>query len=177
MVGESPSFAAQQKFGIGVSLFRMVKTLSMGIGVLPLLIVCVAAKATGGDAANPYQRIVQRNVFGLEPANRTEPNPPARVELLPITLTGVTTILGKKQALMTVQAHPFRSYILGEGESDGDIEVLQIDIEAGAVQLSHRGVSITLTFAKHGPRLPDSAPLVPWSITTRPGYLETKRIL
>ena len=103
--------------------------------VLTSLMLCAGAKAIGADsAANPYQGIVDRNVFGLKP-----PPPPPRPEdnkppAPKITLNGITTILGNKRALMSVQmparppepAKP-QSFFLAEGQRDGDIEVLEIN--------------------------------------------------
>src|SRR5947208_16694459 len=57
-----------------------------------------AAPSSASNAnPNPYQGIVDRNVFGLKPP----PPPPAPPEPpkppVNITLTGITTVLGKKR--------------------------------------------------------------------------------
>src|SRR5882672_6816749 len=97
------------------------------ICVLCVLLLCAGGSATGADSANPYQGIVDRNVFGLKPPPappRPEDNKPP---LPPIILTGITTILGNKRALMNMQmpGKPPQSFILTEGQRDGDIEVLE----------------------------------------------------
>jgi hypothetical protein len=59
------------------------------------------ATTLGSPQTNPYNGIIQRNVFGLKPAPRAEPvsdyaqQPPAR-----IILTGITTILGDSRVLL-----------------------------------------------------------------------------
>jgi len=116
------------------------------------------------ETTNPYQGIVDRNVFGLKPPppppspEDNKPPPP------PITLNGITTLLGKR-ALLTVQmpARPpepakLQSFILAEGQRDSEIEVLEIDEKAGSVKVNEFGTVVTLTFDKNGPKLPNAPP-------------------
>src|SRR5205823_4883306 len=58
-----------------------------------------------------------------------------------ITLTGITTILGNKRALMTVQlpGKPTQSFALAEGERSGGIEVLEINEKIGSVRINRLG--------------------------------------
>ena len=120
-------------------------------------LACLSGGALAMADSNPYQAIVARNVFGLK-----DPPPPAPVvepakPVPKLTLTGITT-LGKTRALMTApaQAKPgelpkgLQSYILGEGERDGAVEVVSIDPAQGIVTLKLAGESVTLWF-------PDSA--------------------
>jgi len=130
--------------------------------VLSTFIVCSAAIAIGADSGNPYQAIVDRNVFGLKP-----PPPPGKpeekkVDLPPITLTGITTILGNKRALMNVQSpgKPPNSLILAEGQREGEIEVLEIDEKAGSVKINQSGTVVSLNFEKNGAKLPAAVPAV-----------------
>ena len=113
-------------------------------------------------AENPYRSIVARNPFSLlppdPPAKAEEPKPPTNVKL-----TGITTMLGSKRALLLVQetgpgAKPEKSVILREGQREGDIEVLEIDEKAGAVTLKNGGILTTLNFEKDGMK---AAPLPP----------------
>jgi hypothetical protein len=119
----------------------------LGIG---LSVTSTTAFAAG---SSPYQGIVDRNVFGLKPpvsANVEEAPPPAPP--LKITLTGITTILGNKRALMSV-AIPNKqpeSYILTEGQRQGEIEVLQINEKAGTVKVKNHGIEQTLDFKTDG---------------------------
>ncbi|HWQ92599.1 MAG TPA: hypothetical protein VN673_13075, partial [Clostridia bacterium] len=140
---------------------RVGKSLLCGAATLAL---CAGAPAITAD--NPYKTIVDRNVFGL----KDPPPPPAAVDTSKpqpskITITGITTILGNKRVLLKTAAAPAKpgeqpkgelSYILTEGQRDGDIEVIQIDELAGSAKISNAGVIETLTFEKNGPKLPNT---------------------
>ncbi|HLP75413.1 MAG TPA: hypothetical protein VK327_00725 [Candidatus Paceibacterota bacterium] len=120
----------------------LIAGLGLGLGVH------AASSATG-----PYQTIMERNVFGLKPPadpkdNLPPPPPPSKV-----VLSGITTLLGNKRALVSV-ALPGKpqpeNYILTEGQREGDIEVLQIDEKAGLVKITNRGIEQTLDFKTDG---------------------------
>src|ERR1051325_6118775 len=126
------------------------------IGSIVALLSCMAANAAAPDApANPYQGIVDRNVFALKP-----PPPPPRPEdnnppPPDIKLTVITTILGNKRVLMNVQmpARPpepakLQPLILTEGQREGEIEVLEIDEVTGTVKVNNFGKEMTLTMDK-----------------------------
>jgi hypothetical protein len=112
------------------------------------LALVTAARADEAASDNPYGAIVSRNVFGLvpiptnPPADTTPPVPP-----LKITPNGIMDIFGSLQALFKV-AEPAKagqpahdeSYVLGEGESQDDIEVTKIDKVAGVVTFNNHGV-------------------------------------
>ena len=118
--------------------------------------------------SNPYQVIVERNPFGLKPVpppvtetNQTVATPPVKV-----VLTGVTSMFGpnsKRVFLeMTEQqpagkpaATPIRA-MLGEGDREGDIEVVSIDIDRSVVRIRNSGAESELTFevAKPAPSTP-----------------------
>ena len=128
-----------------------------------------ANEATSDSPNNPYQSIVDRNVFALKP-----PPPPPDPEAtkpppVKITLTGITTILGKRALLKSPAppgmpgepAKPELSYILAPGQREGDIEVLDIDEVGGNVKLRNAGVEVTLNIDKDGPKLAPSAAAVP----------------
>src|SRR6266849_705060 len=114
-----------------------------------------------------YEAIPERNAFGLRPPPEKPEfdNPPT--QLPKIILTGITTILDNKRALMKVQPAVARpnepakelSLILTEGQREGDIEVLQIDEKAGSVRVRNSGTVMTLTFEKDGAKLPPTAPI------------------
>jgi len=118
---------------------------------------------TAAAATNPYRRICERNVFGLRPppVSHTE-LPPA--PLPKVTLTGITTILRGKRALLKIQ-YPVRpgqpakteTCILGEGQQDGPIEVLEIDEKAAMVKLNNSGTVSMITFEKPNPTPAQSA--------------------
>jgi hypothetical protein len=113
-----------------------------------------------------YRSIPERNVFSLRPppAQPAMTNPVA--PLPKITLTGVTTILGNKRALMKVAPNGLKpadpakelSLILTEGQREGEIEVLQIDEKVGSVKVNNSGTIMLLTFEKDGVKLPAAGP-------------------
>ena len=128
------------------------------------IVFCGTLKATvPGGSGNNYGVIPERNVFGLKQPQAIKETP-AQPQLPKIILTGITTILGNKRALMKTQpthAKPGQhepekeqSFILTEGQREGDIEVLQIDEKAGSVKVNNSGTVMTLTFEKDGAKLP-----------------------
>jgi hypothetical protein len=129
----------------------------MNIRVYPCLSVVVflfAATAIAGTE-NPYQGIVDRNVFGLRPPPPPPSNEPPKPPIPAINLQGITTILGKKMAFMTIQLPPKggepakpTSFMLSEGERDGDIEVVSIDEVAGTVKVNDFGTITNVAFGK-----------------------------
>jgi len=133
------------------------------VGLWASLVLCTAANAATDDPpGNPYQGIVESNIFKLKPP----PPPPDPADNKPpppkITLTGITTILGRKLVLMETPpppgkpgepAKPKQSLILTIGERQGEIEVLEIDEIAGAVKVNNSGNIVTLTFEKDGVKL------------------------
>jgi hypothetical protein len=137
------------------------------------LAICAAAKGVPAVSSetsdNPYQSIVDRNVFSLKPAPAAVDPAEAnnKPQTLKITLTGITTILGNKRVLMKTAPPPGKpgegpktevSYILTEGQREGDIEVMEIDDKAGSVKVNNGGTVQTLTFEKDGAKLPATQP-------------------
>lgn len=126
---------------------------------LATLALCTAANAVTSDSSGtPYQGIVERNVFGLK-APPPPPDPEANKPPPPkILLQGITTILGNKRALFKVAMPPKagepakgeQSFILAEGQRDGDIEVLEIDAVAGTVKVNNYGTITSLNFKDNG---------------------------
>ncbi len=118
--------------------------------------------AGAASSIDPYHEIAARNVFGLRP-------PPARVEPPPaplpqVVLTGITTILGNKRALLKIRfpAQPSRpakeeSCILTEGQRDGPVEVLAINEKTAQVKLDNSGTVCVITFEKLPPTPPPAA--------------------
>src|SRR2546430_361414 len=93
-----------------------------------------ATAATSTSSANPYQGIVDRNVFGLKPPPPPAAPPEAPKPPVNITLTGITTVLGKKRCFITVTTSPKpgapavpTSMMLTEDQRDGEIEISHID--------------------------------------------------
>lgn len=102
---------------------------------------------------NPYNPIVERNVFDLhDPPPPPEPKstnaPPPNIHL-----TGITTILGKKQAYFMVQSAPMggkpaqdKYMTLAEGQRQEMLEVLEINPKSKLVKISNSGNISTITF-------------------------------
>lgn len=128
-----------------------------------------ATSAIPADAlGSPYQGIVDRNVFGLKP-----PPPPPDPELVkPPTpkfdLTGITTISGIKRALLKArpparpgEAAKEQSYMLTEGERQGDVEVVQINELTGIVKVKCGDAVLSLDFTNNAAKAVAAAPPPP----------------
>jgi hypothetical protein len=112
-------------------------------GILAMSAILPAKASVLAD--NPYTSIAQRNVFGLQafvlyhaPAPPVAPPPQ-------IFLTGITTItLGVPEVLFKMQsvANPSKIeyYVLGEGETQDEVKVMQIDTKS----------ELVVTFNNHG---------------------------
>lgn len=116
--------------------------------------VSLAGPAFGG---NPYQCIFERNAFHLRPPEPTNVDS-SHLPLPKVRLTGITTILKGKRALLMVDfpATPRErpkeeSYILAEGQRAGPIEVLAIDERTAHVEVDDSGTITNLTFEKITP--------------------------
>ncbi|MGH8023239.1 MAG: hypothetical protein ACRED1_06645, partial [Limisphaerales bacterium] len=107
-----------------------------------------APAASGAPSANPYESIVARNVFGLNPIPPSAPVEVAKGPPPPkITLTGITTIFGPPEALFKVAGvvrnggrPQDESYIFTEGEEQDDVEVTKIDTDNKMVTFINHGV-------------------------------------
>ena len=141
-------------------LFTQAKAARVLGGILLCPLLACAGPAVSG---NPYRQIAERNVFGLRPPS------PRHVELPPaplpkVVLTGITTILGKKRALLKIQfpAKPAKppkqvSCILTEGQRDGPVEVLEINEKTSQVKVANSGTISLITFEKATPTPPPVA--------------------
>jgi len=130
---------------------RNLMALTLGV-----LIFAGAARASVTDAeSNPYRVISQHSVFGLVPpqpvatTNATD-SPPD------IVLNGIMVIFDRKYALFKLPANKGKSYLLGEGQSDGEIELLSVDDRVGLIKIKNHGVVQTVVLAK--PPAPSVAP-------------------
>jgi hypothetical protein len=148
----------------------------MLICTLASVALCTSGNAVTSDApGNPYQGIVDRNVFGLK--SPPPPDPEANKPPPPkIFLTGITTILGNKRALLKATPPPKpgesakeQSFTLGEGQREGEIEVLEINEKAGSVKVNDYGTITTLDFDKDGVKVAGGIPPAPGGAAARPG--------
>lgn len=128
--------------------------------------------AIADSETEKYSAIVQRNAFNLrtpEPPKPPEPPPPS----VTVKLTGITTILSSKRALLVVQEQgkPSETKMLREGEKEGPVEVVAIDEVAGTVKIINSGKEMTLSFEKDGIK-PPTAPAVPTPVpVAQPGRI------
>ena len=112
---------------------------------------------------NPYQTIIERNPFGLKPPPPPpDPTPPAPVTPpSKVLLTGFTSVSGPPRALLEItEQEPGKGAtthkpILREGERDGSVELISIDMEKGLVKIRNGGIESTVAF--EAPKLTASA--------------------
>jgi len=138
-------------------------------GIAGALVVGAGAIAadTTDSAVNPYQGVVERNVFALKPP----PPPPDPESLKPpapeFQLTGITTIFGNKRALLKSipkagkagqPAEKERSYMLTEGQREDDLQVDRIDEVARTVTVTYAGTVSTLDFTNNAAKMMAVAP-------------------
>ena len=124
--------------------------------VLGVLIFTGAARASVTDAeSNPYRVISQHSVFGLVPS---QPVATTNAMDLPpdVVLNGIMVVFDRKYALFKLPANKGKSYLLGEGQSDGEIELLSVDDRAGVIKIKNHGVVQTVALAK--PPAPSGTP-------------------
>ncbi len=131
---------------------------ALGCACAGLAFYSAVAVTTDLSNNNPYQGIVDRNVFGLKDPPPPPPPPEnAKPAGPPLTLTGVMNILGKDTAFISFQppAKPNEppkptSLMLTAGQREGEIEVLEVDIKGGSAKVSSYGAITNLTFDKNG---------------------------
>jgi hypothetical protein len=137
------------------------------LGAWVLGAVAVAATADIADSpSNPYHSIVVRNVFVLKDPP-PPPEPPSTKPPTPkFVLQGVTTFGGNRAIFKSgpVAGKPGeqpkeQSYMLREGERDGEVEVVRIDTKACIVEIKHAGVAMTLDFTNNAAKVVAAAPM------------------
>ena len=143
------------------------KTVVLALGGV---LLCTGAEAVSSGASSsagagsPYTGIVERNVFNLhDPPKPPDPADLIKKDPLPkLTLTGITTILGKKVTFLTIPATKPggtpQSFMLAEGQAQEEIEVQQIDEKAGVVKVLNHGEAQTLDFEHDGVKTSGAAP-------------------
>ena len=156
------------------------KPLLFGLGGLLL------ATAAWGDVNAPgdssYHVFVERNAFGLKPPPPTLPvtntQPAQKVD---VKFTGITSDRSGKKAWLVVPPPPNNrtqnpQYLsMREQETQGDIQVLEIDDKENTVKIVNAGIPAVLTFKDNGYATPTMAampgnPLMPHGV---PGMLPT----
>jgi hypothetical protein len=131
-----------------------------------------ARAAEPGKEGEPrYKSIVERNVFGLRPpAPPPTPAPPPPPSVA-VKLTGIITVLATKRALLliTEPGKPPESKVIKLGDREGQIEVVEIDENAGTVRIKNGEQEATLNFQDHGVKPPTGpAPTPPPVVAGQP---------
>ncbi len=126
--------------------------------------ICAIHSARAEDAPNPYQAIVERNAFGLKPPPPVVEPPPivAPAPSSKVVLTGIATVFGVKALLEITEQEPgkqpsVRKPILREGERDGSIEVISINVEKSFVKIKNGNIETNVTFDT--PKLAGAGPV------------------
>jgi hypothetical protein len=161
-------------------MFCFVKRhLAKSVCLFALFALSVPALAIAAEdeqaEGHPFKHIVERNVFALKPppppADPNDVPPPPPPTLAKVILTGILNVLGPPRALLEVteteagkQTTP-RKPILREGERDGSIEVLSIDVDKNLVRIKNGSFETNLTFAavqqSGAPGAPGAPPPLP----------------
>lgn len=134
---------------------RAFRLETLGIRLQTTLLSAILLSAVTAPAltdGNPYTAIVGRNTFALKPpAAIAGPLVPPPAPPPNISLQGISTILGRAQALLKVKIAPKppepakeQSLVMDVGQREGDVEVLSIDPASGTVNLSNQGSPLTL---------------------------------
>lgn len=156
----------------------MRQFLKRGSFLVGAILFATASAPVWASVPNRFGQIPQRNVFALKGQEVPPQASPPEAPLPKITITGITTILGDKLVLLKAQppAKPGvpakeESMILAEGQREGPVEVLSIDVKSGDVKLNNAGTVMTLNLAKNGPKPPLTPPpsAVPPRIPTYSG--------
>jgi hypothetical protein len=125
----------------------------LSLGAVAWIVLCQKTPADTGP--NPYLAIVDRNPFGIKPAPLVAPAeapPPPVIPLAKVILTGITSILGPPRALFEIteqeagKAPTVSKRVLREGEKDGSIEVLTIDVANNKVRIKNGTTETNVTF-------------------------------
>jgi len=181
MNAESATSNPKPKLADGVGMIAAYNCL-MGMRKILFGWLLAGVVITASATDHPYQGIVARNVFGLKdppPPPNPEDNKPPPPKIL---LRGIANVVGKKQVLFDVekpvqpgQPAGRNSLILGVGEAQDDIEVLEIVEATGSVKFRNHGVEEVRTFEKDAAKpvatalpIPGMAPGNTTAIAPRP---------
>jgi hypothetical protein len=131
------------------------KQLVFGLG--GLLLSAAARGDVNPPGDNSYQVVVVRNAFGLNPPKPVLPPtnavPPVKVD---VKFTGIDSDKSGKKAWLVVPPPPNNrtqspQYLsMRENETQGDIQVLEIDDKENTVKIVNAGTPVVLTFKENG---------------------------
>ncbi|MBI3877194.1 MAG: hypothetical protein HY300_14765, partial [Verrucomicrobia bacterium] len=134
------------------------------------LALAFGACAATADEKIDVKVILDRNPFALKPI----PPPPVQTNEPPkgpetVKLSGIVSIIGPPRALLVRQeaGQTKPDYLsLREGEKDGAVEVVRIDVDAGEVEITNGGIKKVLDFKTDGlkPATPAAIPAMAGAI-------------
>ena len=152
------------------------KPLGLGLGGLLLATAARGDVTPSGD--NSYHVVVERNAFGLRPPPppvQQLTNPPA--QKLDVKFTGITSDSSGKKAWLVVPPPPNNRtqnplYLsMREHETQGDIQVLEIDDKENTVKIVNAGIPAVLSFKENGYPTPAMAALPANPLMPAPGIV------
>lgn len=122
-----------------------------------------ATRVSAEASSNPYKTIIVRNAFGLKDPPPPQAPPPvvAPTPTVKVILTGISTIVGTRALLEITEQEPgktatTRKPVMREGDSDGGVEVISIDVVKSLVRIRSGGSETNLSFET--PKLTGTAP-------------------
>ena len=133
--------------------------------LVTVILTGAVSLAVANADVGPYETIVKRNPFGLNP-----PPPPKPVVVEPpkppsdVVLTGITSLFGgiPKAYLVTKDPKGVPEYhTLAIGERSGSLEVLDIDSGTGTVKIKNGFSETTLNFKDNGNKTAAAPPPAP----------------
>ena len=146
---------------------------AVALRLLAFKLVFPGFLALAQPRANPYGSIAARNVFGLKdppsPVPFQQPAPPKQVPKL--LLTGIADFSTAKWAFVTRTdpGRPPKNYTLTPGESEGGLQVLDINAAAATVVLRVDGIdTVNLELPAPTNQPPSTAPSPQLSGLRRP---------
>jgi hypothetical protein len=142
------------------------------------LMVSASARAVTAEAqGNPYQGVVERNVFALKPPPPPGSEKPPAPEPPKIIPQGIMSMFGRQQVLFKAMmpgskpGEPPKEtpMVLTVNQREGEVEVLSIDETAGTITFNNHGQIQTLSLEKDGVKPPTGPAATPFPGITAPG--------
>jgi hypothetical protein len=141
-----------------------------------LMLTAVAQAVTADAQGNPYQGVVERNVFALKPPPDPSMLKPVAPEPPKIIPQGIHSIFGRQQVFFKAMmpgskpGEPPKEtpMVLSVSQREGEIEVLSIDESAGTITFNNHGQIQTLSLEKDGAKPPTAPVASPFPGITAP---------
>ena len=143
-------------------------------GLSGLLLLTAAWADVNPSGHNSYHVIVKRNLFGLRPtATATSLTTTSAPQQVDVKFTGIFSEGTRKEVLLVIPPPPGKSdknpqYLtMRETETQGDIQVLEINDKENTVKIINAGTPVMLTFKENGFTTPIAAVMPGNPLTTR----------